>query len=57
MWKNCNNNCDFCFNRGFKKSCVAEQIEILDFTLSKLMSPEADEYNEVGFIGGEFFDD
>ena len=56
MWKNCNNGCDFCFNRGYKKSTVEEQLGILEFTKNRLLDEESREYNEIGFIGGEFFD-
>lgn len=56
MWKNCRNHCEFCFNRGYKTSDDKDKIRILDFVLSKLLDSETDSYNEIGFIGGEFFD-
>lgn len=56
LWKNCRNGCEFCFNRGGRTSTVEDQLEILDFVIEKLNSQETDSYNELGFIGGEFFD-
>lgn len=56
MWKNCRNHCEFCFNRGYKTSDDDDKIRILNFVLDKLSDKETDSYNEIGFIGGEFFD-
>lgn len=56
MWKNCRNHCEFCFNRGYKTSDTKDKIRILDFVNEKLVDTETDAYNEIGFIGGEFFD-
>ena len=56
MWKNCRNHCEFCFNRGYTTSDTKDKIRILDFVIDKLCSEETDAYNEIGFIGGEFFD-
>lgn len=56
LWKNCNNNCEFCFNRGGTLSNTKDKIDILNFVIEKLNSIETDNYNEIGFIGGEFFD-
>lgn len=53
LWKDCSNGCKFCFNRGQKD---VNKIESLKFVLEKMDSPEMDKYNEIGFIGGEFFD-
>lgn len=56
MWKNCNNNCRFCFNRGQKKSDTLDKLEILRFVKNKLLHEDILQFNEIGFIGGEFFD-
>lgn len=56
MWKNCKNHCEFCFNRGYKTSDVQDKLRILEFVTDKLKSSETDSYNEIGFIGGEFFE-
>ena len=56
MWKNCRNHCEFCFNRGYKTSDTKDKIRILDFVINQLNLSETDSYNEIGFIGGEFFD-
>lgn len=53
LWKECRNGCEFCFNRGQKS---LDKIERLKYVIEKLNDPEVDEYNEIGFIGGEFFD-
>lgn len=53
LWKECRNGCEFCFNRGQKS---LDKIERLNYVIEKLNDPEVDEYNEIGFIGGEFFD-
>lgn len=56
MWKNCKNHCEFCFNRGYKTSGTQDKLRILEFVTNKLKSTETDSYNEIGFIGGEFFE-
>ena len=53
LWKECRNGCEFCFSRGQKS---LDKIERLNFVINKLNDPEVDNFNEVGFIGGEFFD-
>lgn len=53
LWKECRNGCEFCFNRGQKS---LDKIERLNYVIKKLNDPEVDEFNEIGFIGGEFFD-
>ena len=53
LWKECRNGCEFCFNRGQKS---LDKVERLNYIIDKLNDPEVDEYNEIGFIGGEFFD-
>ena len=53
LWKECRNGCEFCFNRGQKS---LDKIERLNYIIEKLHDPEVDDYNEIGFIGGEFFD-
>ena len=53
LWKECRNGCEFCFNRGQKS---LDKIERLNYVIEKLNDPEVDEFNEIGFIGGEFFD-
>lgn len=52
LWKDCSLGCKFCFN---KKQKDADKIESLLFVIDKLDNPEVLDYNEVGFIGGEFF--
>lgn len=55
LWKDCKNHCNFCFNRGQPD---IDKIESLNFVLEKLNDEcDFDYFNEVGFIGGEFFDD
>lgn len=53
VWSDCRNNCKFCF---MKHQPPTDKIKSLNFILNKLDDPEVYEYNEVGFIGGEIFD-
>ena len=54
LWKDCKNNCKFCFNK-----CLPDidKIDNLDYIISKLNDVFSDNFNEIGFIGGEIFDD
>lgn len=52
LWNDCKIGCKFCYNKGQKD---VNKIESLNFVLNKMREPEVDEYNEIGFIGGEFF--
>ena len=54
LWKDCKLGCKFCCNKGAPD---LNKIESLNFVLSKLDEDETHDYNEVGFIGGEFFND
>ena len=53
LWKDCRNGCKFCFNKGQPD---VDKVQSLLYVTSKLNEKEVDLYNEVGFIGGEFFD-
>lgn len=53
LWKDCRNGCKFCFNKGQPD---VNKIESLNYVMTKLQDKEVDLYNEIGFIGGEFFD-
>lgn len=52
LWKDCKLGCKFCCNKGAPD---LNKIESLTFVLNKLDDVETINYNEVGFIGGEFF--
>jgi hypothetical protein len=52
LWKDCHIGCKFCCNRGQKD---LNKIESLNFILNKMDDEEVHNYNEMGFIGGEFF--
>jgi len=52
MWKDCCIGCKFCCNKGQPD---LNKVESLKFILNKLDDEEVYEYNEIGFIGGEFF--
>lgn len=54
LWKDCKNGCKFCFNKGQPD---LDKLESLNFIINKIQEPEVDDYSEIGFIGGEFFDD
>lgn len=53
LWKDCTNGCKFCFNKGQKD---IDKIESMNFVINKLDDEELNDYEEVGLIGGEFFD-
>lgn len=52
MWKDCCIGCKFCCNKGQPD---LDKAESLRFILDKLDDKEVYDYNEIGFIGGEFF--
>ena len=52
LWKDCHIGCKFCCNKGAPD---LDKVESLTFVLEKLDDEEVKEYNEIGFIGGEFF--
>ena len=52
LWKDCTIGCRFCCNKGQPKIDKKESIQ---YVMDILNSDEIKEYNEVGFIGGEFF--
>ena len=54
IWKDCRNHCKFCYNYG--QIDKYSKTQSLDYFLKKLDDPEVDNYDEIGFIGGEFFD-
>lgn len=53
LWQECNNGCKFCSERNQFK---IDKKWALKFTLNKLDNPEIYDYEEVGIIGGEIFD-
>lgn len=53
LWQECNNGCKFCSERNQFK---IDKKWALKFTLDKLDNPEIYDYEEVGIIGGEIFD-
>lgn len=54
LWKDCSNHCSFCYNYGQEDNMT--KLKSLEFFKNKLLEKEVDDYNEIGFIGGEFFD-
>lgn len=53
LWNDCKIGCKFCCNKGQKD---INKIKSLNFYLNKLNDlKEIQQYNEIGFIGGEFF--
>ena len=52
LWKDCHNNCSFCFNKGLID--CNKQWSLKD-CLARLDNPDLLLFNEIGFIGGEFF--
>ena len=53
LWKQCSFGCKFCFNRDVPK--IRNKIDTMNMALKILNSKKADEYDEFGIIGGEFF--
>ena len=53
LWQDCRNGCKFCSE---KNQPSINKIVGLTHTLNKLDDPEVFDYQEVGFIGGELFD-
>lgn len=52
LWKDCNVGCSFCFN---KNQPDIDKVTRLQSVIDFLDSNEVYDYNEIGFIGGEFF--
>ena len=52
LWKDCHNACDFCFNKGLID--CSKRWSILD-CIDRLDDHQLSVFNEIGFIGGEFF--
>ena len=52
LWKDCSIGCKFCCNKGQPK---VDKKESIQYVMDILNSEEIKEYNEIGFIGGEFF--
>lgn len=53
LWKECSFGCKFCFNRDIERK--RNKIDSIKATLNVLNSEKADDYDEFGIIGGEFF--
>ena len=51
LWKDCHIGCKFCVNKGQPD---LNKIQSLKFTMRRIKQ-EIKDYNEIGFIGGEFF--
>lgn len=56
LWYNCTQDCTFCIHKRKYKSLTKDKIDNLNFVIDKLKSPEMDDYTEIGFIAGDFFD-
>ena len=52
LWKDCSLGCKFCCNKGQRD---LDKIQSLEFVLRKLDDPQTLDFNQVGFIGGQFF--
>lgn len=53
LWQDCRNGCKFCSELN---QLNVDKKWALNFTLDKLNDPEVFDYEEVGIIGGEIFD-
>lgn len=54
LWKDCGNNCSFCYNKNQPKE--HDKIGRMRKIKSLILSAETKRYNTMGFIGGELFD-
>lgn len=52
LWQDCRNACPFCCEKHYPSN----KIEDMQFAIDKLNSEEILEFDEIGLIGGEFFD-
>lgn len=56
LWKDCSNNCDFCFNKKFGKISSSKlKLERINFAKEFITGPKMKNYSAIGLIGGEFF--
>lgn len=53
LWQDCKNGCKFCSEKQYPSN----KKEDLEFAFNLLNSDEVLQYDEIGLIGGEFFDD
>lgn len=53
LWQDCRNGCKFCSE---KNQISVNKIWSLNYIINKLDDPEVFDYQEVGIIGGEIFD-
>lgn len=57
LWQECNSHCKFCY-LGDSNLCTPKKIKLnsIENTIKKLDDPSIlDEYDTIGYIGGEFF--
>lgn len=52
LWQDCRNGCPFCCEKHYPSDKMAD----MQFCMDKLNSKEILEFDEIGLIGGEFFD-
>ena len=52
LWKDCSQCCPFCFNRG---QLSIDKDESCKYVLEQLNNMQPNDYDSIGFIGGEFF--
>lgn len=52
LWKDCNIGCTFCCNKNQKD---LNKIQSLNFVLKTIDLQQNKEFNQIGFIGGQFF--
>lgn len=53
LWKDCNNRCKFCFNKGQSE---VDKLKSLVEIKQKILNLDFTDINGLAFIGGEFFD-
>ena len=53
LWKDCNNNCKYCFNKYIPK--IRNKESALDYAYNSLRNKIITPGSSIGFMGGEFF--
>lgn len=57
LWKQCNNNCDFCWNKPYTQiNDPKQKIDRIHNAIEKIDTLNTFEYDTIGLIGGEFFE-
>ena len=57
LWKQCNNSCDFCWNKPYAQiNNPKQKINRIHSAIENIDTLNTFEYDTIGLIGGEFFE-